>query len=225
MSRFKFKAISFPGLAAALCLVFSSALAAAGAGGATYLADYREPGPAVTALLTAPTPPDPLMHAGSGQVALLYREPVIEMKRLARPRLGLAGFRFDPESGISGVAPMVWKVEVVSVNADADKQPATWTPAGGALLEYVHFSPDGRTLSAVAICEGPARLVLFDVAKGTERVLDAPVNPTWGDPCHWVSNGELLCRVNAADRGAPPAEHPAPLIIEHVGGPVPMPNE
>ena len=34
--------------------------------------DYREPAPAVTALLTAPTPPEPLLHAGSGQIALLF---------------------------------------------------------------------------------------------------------------------------------------------------------
>jgi dipeptidyl aminopeptidase/acylaminoacyl peptidase len=185
-------------------------------------ADYREPNAAVTALLTAPTPPEPLLHARSGQVALLFREPVIQMKRLARPRLGLGGFRFDPEAQTSGVNPLIARIEIVSVLADPDQEPAVWVPAGGAVLDFVHFSPDGRTLSALAISAGPARLVLFDVASGKERVLDAPVHAAWGDPCRWVGNGELLCRVVPEDRGVPPAEHPVPALVEHSSGPVPM---
>jgi dipeptidyl aminopeptidase/acylaminoacyl peptidase len=184
--------------------------------------DYREPNAAVTALLTAPTPPEPLLHARSGQVALLFREPVITMERLARPRLGLAGFRFDPEAQTSGVNPLISRIEIVSVSAAPDQEPVVWVPAGGAVLDFVHFSPDGRTLSALAISRGPARLVLFDVTRGEERMLDAPVHAAWGDPCRWVGNDELLCRVVPEDRGAPPAVHPAPALVEHFSGPVPM---
>jgi dipeptidyl aminopeptidase/acylaminoacyl peptidase len=184
--------------------------------------DYREPSAAVTALLTAPTPPEPLLHARSGQVALLFREPVISMARLARPRLGLAGFRFDPEAQTSGINPLISRIEVVSVFADPDQEPTVWVPAGGAVLDFVHFSPDGQTLSALAIAEGPAQLVLFDVASGEERVLDTPVHAAWGDPCRWVGNDELLCRVVPEDRGARPAEHPAPVLVEHSSGPAPM---
>ena len=184
--------------------------------------DYREPSAAVTALLTAPTPPEPLLHSRSGQVALLFREPVIRMERLARPRLGLGGFRFDPEAQTSGVNPLISRIEVVAVSAEPDQAPAVWVPAGGAVLDFVHFSPDGRTLSALAISAGPARLVLFDVASGRERTVDAPVHAAWGDPCRWVGNDELLCRVAPENRGAPPAERPAPSLVEHVGGPAPM---
>lgn len=184
--------------------------------------DYREPEPAVTALLTAPTPPEPLLHARSGQVALLFREPVIRMERLARPRLGLAGFRFDPESQTSGVNPLIYRIEVVSVTADPEQEPVIWVPAGRAVLDFVHFSPDGRTLSALAIGDGPARLVLFDIAAGEERVLDTPVNASWGDPCRWVGNDDLLCRVIPDDRGLPPAERLAPILVEHFGAATPL---
>ncbi|HLF31265.1 MAG TPA: hypothetical protein VI566_09620, partial [Xanthomonadales bacterium] len=85
--------------------------------------DYREPSATVTALLTAPTPPEPLLHARSGQIALLYREPVIELERLTRPRLGLAGFRFDPESQTSGVNPLISRIEVISAYADPELEP------------------------------------------------------------------------------------------------------
>jgi len=36
-------------------------------------ADFREPSAAVTNLLTAPTPPEPMLHAGSSRIALLFR--------------------------------------------------------------------------------------------------------------------------------------------------------
>ena len=209
-------------LAACSLALAATAQSGFGEGGAAPAAGYREPPPAVTALLTARTPPEPLLHARSGQVALMFREPVIQMERLARPRLGLAGFRFDPESQTSGVGPLISRIEVLSVSADPEQEPAVWVPAGGAVLDFVHFSPDGRTLSALAISQGPARLVLFDVASGEERVLDAPVHAAWGDPCRWVGNDELLCRVVPEDGGAPPAEHPAPMQVEHFTGPVPM---
>jgi len=39
--------------------------------------DYREPSAAVTSLFTAAPPPEPLLHAGSGHLALLHREAVL----------------------------------------------------------------------------------------------------------------------------------------------------
>lgn len=184
--------------------------------------DYREPPPAVTALLAAPTPPEPLLHARSGQVALLFREPVIRMERLARPRLGLAGFRYDPEAGVSGVAPLVYRIEVISAQ-DPGQEAIVWQPAAGTVLDFVRFAPDGRTLSALAIGEsGPARLALFDIASSRQKVLDVPVNAAWGEPCNWVGADELLCRVVPEDRGAPPAERPAPVIVAYSGDPLPM---
>ena len=129
MNRFgttKFHSLAF-GLA--LLTTCVSVLVAAERGAASAeLSDYREPGAPVTALLTAPTPPEPLLHARSGRVALLFREPVMSMERLARPRMGLAGFRFDPESGTSGVGPLISRVEIVSTSAPADQKPVAWAP-------------------------------------------------------------------------------------------------
>jgi dipeptidyl aminopeptidase/acylaminoacyl peptidase len=184
-------------------------------------ADYRTPAPPIVALLTASPPPQPLLHARSGHVALLFREGVMQLERLARPRLGLAGFRYDPKSRTSGVEPLVERVEVVDVAAPGSA-PREWRPASGALLDDVRFSPDGRTLSALLVAaDGPARLALFDVASGSERVLDTPINPAWGDPCSWVGADALLCRVLPADPGPLPREHLAPIEVEHDGGRAP----
>lgn len=184
--------------------------------------DYREPGTAVVSLLTAPPPPEPILHARSRRIALLYREPVIRLERLARPRLGLAGFRFDPSTRTSGVEPLVTRVEIVAADDSAGSPPIEWRPAGGALLDHVRFAPDGRTLSALSVGEGPARLALFDIESQTQRVLATPVNPAWGDPCSWVAADALLCRLVPANLPAAPPEHPAPTLVEHTGGPAPL---
>ncbi len=183
--------------------------------------DYREPSAAVVGLLTASPPPEPILHARSGRVALLHREPVIRLERLARTRLGLAGFRFDPGTRTSGVEPLITRVELVAVDAAPGSAPIDWRPSGGALLDHVHFSPDGRTLSALAVADGPARLALFDIESGRERVLTTPVNPAWGDPCRWVAPDSLLCRIVPGDLGERPPEHPSPTLVEHGGGPAP----
>jgi len=182
---------------------------------------YRVPSDAVVRLLTSPPPPTPLLHTGSGRVALLYREPVIALERLARPRLGLAGYRYDPRSRTSDVAPLVERVELVRIDGAAEGDLVEWRPADGALLDDVRFSPDGRTLSAVAVGRGPARLALFDVESGRERILDVPLNPAWGEPCSWVEDNSLLCRLVPADLPALPPEHIEPDVLEHFGGAAP----
>jgi dipeptidyl aminopeptidase/acylaminoacyl peptidase len=182
--------------------------------------DYRDPPAAAVRLLTATPPPVPLVHTRSGNVALVYREAVIQLARLTRPYLGLAGYRFDPISRMSGMGPLVTRVEIVNARAESTRPPLVWQPRDGALLEYLHFSPDGRTLSAIAVAGGAPRLVLFDLASGTERRLDVPVNPAWGDPCAWRVDA-LLCRVTPPDPPPLPPPGPVPTLVEHTGGPAP----
>jgi dipeptidyl aminopeptidase/acylaminoacyl peptidase len=182
---------------------------------------YRVPSDAVVALLTATPPPEVLLHAGSGRVALLFRESVIELERLSHARLGLAGYRYNPDSHTSGVSPRVERVELVEIGGPVEAEPIAWRPANGALLDGVEFSPDGRTLSAVAVGQGPARLVRFDIESGMEQSVAAPVNPAWGEPCSWVADGSLLCRVFPESWRSPSPDRPAPTLIEHTSGKAP----
>jgi dipeptidyl aminopeptidase/acylaminoacyl peptidase len=182
---------------------------------------YRVPDEAVVRLLTAAPPPDPLVHAGTGRVALLFRG-LLEFEWVARPRLGLAGFRFDPQSLTSGMEPLVTYVEIIEAGAPEDASPQVWRPPADTRLDHVRFSPDGRMLSALAVRrKGPARLALFDLASGVERTLDVPVNPAWGDPCEWVASGFLVCRVVPSDWPPPPPGRAAPETVEHTSGPAP----
>lgn len=182
---------------------------------------YSEPPDAVVRLLTASPPPQPLVHASSGQVALLFREPAVKLERLARPFLGLAGYQFEPRSRTSGTDPLVQTVELIDI-ATVTSSPVVWRPKGDALLDHIRFSPDGQLLSALAIYpQGAAKLVLFDIAQRKERVLKVPVNAAWGRPCAWAGLDALLCRVLPEQASTLPPEKAAPARMEHSGGAAP----
>lgn len=183
---------------------------------------YREPPALVTRLLTGAPPPVPLVHSGSRRVALLHRQPLVPLSWLARPYLGLAGYRFDPETRSSRGETLVARVEVVTLgeNGAADVTVA-WQPPAGTHFESVSFSPDGRHLAATAVSSGPAQMVIFDIAAGRQRSLPVAINAAWGAPCRWVTPEALLCRLLPKGLGAPPPERPVPVIIEHFGAPAP----
>jgi len=182
-----------------------------------------EPSAAVIRLLTATRPPQTLVHASSGKVALLFSEPVIPLDRLARPTIGLAGYRFDPLTHMSNAGALVQRVELVTTAGASVNLPQIWQPVPGHLLDSIQFSPDGRFLSAVRIDnKGPAKLVVFDSRNGKERVLDVPVNSAWiKAPCSWVANDALICRVLPEKPGSLPKQRWSPVSIEHNGGPAP----
>lgn len=104
---------------------------------------YRNPADNVTALLTAPTPPEPLLHMSSGRIALMYREPLIPLERVSQSRLGLGGFKFEAVSGTSGLYPLIRKIGIVSAKNLA-AAPLIWIPADNSVLDFVRFSPDGN---------------------------------------------------------------------------------
>jgi len=215
------------GLRRALLILLASAPAALALGAGASPAgapqdDFRQPDPAVNALLTAQPPPEVTTHARSAQVALAYREPVVPIERLGRPRLGLAGFLFDPEWGVSNFAAGIRRIEIISAEPSASRKLVNWRPPEGAVFEFPLFSADGRFLSALLLGDGGTRLALLDIRSGRERVLELAVNAAWGSPCSWMDNGELLCRVIPPDRGPEPAARPAPTLVEHEGEALPL---
>ena len=185
--------------------------------------EYKQPAADITALLTEPPPAEPLLHYGSGKIALLHREATLSMARLSQPYLGLAGFRFNPVTRRSGIGPLLGKVEVVSTDSATLGAVQVWEPSDKqARLDDVQFSPDGRYLSAQLVSTGTTRLAVYDTQTGKARVFDTPINPAWGSPCQWLSNREMLCRlVTNTSPFATPALN-QPVVIEHNGGPAPV---
>ncbi len=183
--------------------------------------DYREPSASLVRLLTASPPPTPLVDATSRQVALLYRQAVIRFERLAQPRRGLAGFRFDPATRTSGVEPLIERIEILRIDRGGAPPDYEWRPEEGAVFDHVSFSPDGQRLLALMISATGSKLAIFDVELGRARVLDVPVNPAWGPPCTWLDAQSLLCRLVPRGAGDLPAERIGPLTIERFDEPAP----
>jgi len=183
--------------------------------------EYRMPdNPEVVNLLTATQGPSAVFNAKSGRIAFVYRETLLPLERIARPRIGLAGYWFDPVLRDSGYESRVERVVILDARSGATL--ATWQPAGPAALADVEFSPDGRRLSALTYRAGPPRLALFDVGTGRERVLPVVVNPAFESPCSWAGDAALLCRIVTDTDAAAPAAFVSPNLIEHPGGEAPV---
>ncbi len=206
----------FAGAAAALLIAVASSAQAPEA-----LDEYRTPPAPVARLLSAPRPPEVLLHGRSARVALLTRQPLVSLERLSRPTLGLAGYRLDLVSGTSERGALIERVEVLSVSGASNLPAIVWQPSGGALLDHVEFSPDGSYLSATRISDGAARLVVFDIGAGKERVLETPIQAAWGRPCWWTKADGLLCRVIPSERGEPHPVSPGPRVLEVRSGGIP----
>lgn len=188
---------------------------------------YRLPSAAITELLTAPAPPVPLVHGRSGTIALLHEDKVIDMHRLLSPRVELAGMRLDPITGISGIEPLLSQITVLphagETSQPVQKEPQVWKPAGEARLTYPQFSPDGRQLAALQVTTGqPSELWLYDIASDTPRRLSKDVSPVWGNPCEWLNNAALVCRIKSPQTTRAPIQHlDTPVVFDHPGGKLP----
>ncbi|MFC7339169.1 alpha/beta hydrolase family protein [Haloferula chungangensis] len=203
----------FSAIVVGLTLISNESAAATG---------FQLPSEEVVELLTTPEPPEVLIHRASASVALLTEEKVLSWKRLSMPRLGLAGFRFEPVSGVSGIDELVKQIEIVRTDRPPDQPPHRWQAPEGLAWSSVQFSPDGRYLSALQVTlDQPAQLVLIDTMNDRLTALPAPVHAAWGNPLQWVDDERMLCRVLRRDRGAVPAPVPGPIALEHEGPPLP----
>lgn len=181
---------------------------------------FRTPAADIAQLVTAPAPAEPLVHAGSGQLALLQYDKVIDMDRLMTGRLGLAGMRLDPVTRITGIDPLVRRVQLLAL-ADTGKPAVSWLAPANSRFAFVAFSPDGRHLSALQIETGkPPQLWLFDTQTGQAKALSEQVNPAWGDPCQWQDNATLVCQLVSGQTAPAPVSAALPVMVEHQGNPL-----
>ncbi len=182
--------------------------------------DYREPSAAITSLLIADRPPEYLFNASAKRVALVFREAVVSLNRLARPHLELAGHRLDPLTRTTNMDLRIVRVEVFDLAAPTKR--VIWTPPAGAELEHVKFAPDGQRLSGTVFSRGASRLALFAIDTGRTRIIDVALNPAFEDPCTWLDAASLLCSTVPANLGPPPVPVVSPNVIEHVAGRAPV---
>ena len=184
-------------------------------------AEYLTPDADVADLLETKPPPIPVVHAASGRVALVDRESLVPVERLARPSLGLAGLRIDPANATLVNQSFAVQVSVLSIEDPAQRIDVL--PPADALFSDVFFSPDGSRLAVTIVRSDRIDLGLIDLETGDLRELTSagPLNAIWGPPCTWVENDRLLC-ARRGDQSPPPRAEVGPNIQELVSGSAPV---
>ncbi|MBA4135914.1 MAG: S9 family peptidase [Opitutus sp.] len=165
---------------------------------------YRQPDPALAAIVDAPLLPELRRSPAQDRFLLLERAPTLTLAELAAPELRLAGLRFNPERYTSNRALTYARLTLKSMPAGVE------TPVRGfpddARLAHVSWSADGRQIAVVVFSQNqPGALWTIDVATATARALTGPeLNGVLGSPVSWIGHDALLVKLIPADRGAAP---------------------
>ena len=166
---------------------------------------YETPPDPIPRIVAAPPLPTALVAPDGRRLALLERDALPRLADLARPELGLAGVRIDPDRhGPSRVRPFVG---LVIRSLDGRTEVRAQLPSGTRFL-YPTWAPDGRALALVAVEERGLALWVVDAASGrSQRLTGAEVNGAMpGVPYAWAPDGQSLWFLRVPpDRGPPPA--------------------
>jgi dipeptidyl aminopeptidase/acylaminoacyl peptidase len=200
-----------PGPALLAILLFLPVAANAQAG-------YRQPPPAIAAILDAQPTPAISLSPQRNWFVLMERRGLPSIEEVSEPHLKLAGSRINPRT--NGPASTGGFDGFTLQRVGDGEQVSVRVPSGGR-LSGPSWAPDGRHFAFTQTTDGGIALYLADTA-GTVRSLLGPVlNGTTGSPCRWLDGGsELLCAMIPAGRGAtpaPPAAPDGPVIQETRG--------
>ncbi len=180
---------------------------------------YREPSPALTAIVDAPPTPFPSLSPDRTRLLLLERPNLPGIEEVAAPEIGLAGTRINPRLyGPSRTRPLNG-LSVVDVASGATR--AVQGLPSSPRLGNVTWSPDGRHVAFTHEAADGIELWVADVGAARARRLTRPVLNLCAEAAPaWLDAETLLCTIRPEGQGAPPEEPrvPAgPVIQENLG--------
>jgi dipeptidyl aminopeptidase/acylaminoacyl peptidase len=187
---------------------------------------YREPPPAIAAILDASPTPTVSLSPDRRRMALLERSGYPSIAEVAAPELRLAGLRFDPVSNGPSRGSGYRGIALQTVTAGAEPTALAIPLPGdgrGAPIGNVSWSPAGDRIFFTITSDDRIEPWLADVATGAVRKLaDVRLNAVLGSPCQWLgAEPALICRTVPADRGPAPAQPTTPdgpIMQETKGG-------
>jgi dipeptidyl aminopeptidase/acylaminoacyl peptidase len=165
---------------------------------------YREPAPALKAIVDAARPPQIAISPRRDLIALQQVPPLPSIALVAQPELKLAGMRLNPRShspSRASFASDLWLMEVATgktLRIDGLPSPLS--------LASVAWSPDQRYLALNRIdpYTGSNSLWLVDVnARSARRLLEQPLNTVNGG-IRWMPDSRRLLVNLRADQGSAP---------------------
>ena len=175
---------------------------------------YRQPSPALAALVDAPSAPAVSLSPDRQHLLLLARTETPSLAELAQPELRLAGIRLDPANHAPSRALTYTALTLQPVSGAAGR-PVTGLPAGVRIAHYA-WSPDARHIALSLLRDSQLDLWLVDTASAVARPLvpDLRLNAVLETPFVWLDDTSLALLRVPAGRG------PAPLASRVPSGPV-----
>ncbi|HEX3462901.1 MAG TPA: prolyl oligopeptidase family serine peptidase [Candidatus Elarobacter sp.] len=178
---------------------------------------YRQPPPAIEAVLNGPPVPSAFVGPRHGVLAITTSLRYPPVADLARPMLRLAGLRIDPATNGIHHAPAYVSLAFERI---ADGRTTRVALPAGARITDLRFSPDESRFAMTNATAHGTELWLGTVADGrAARVANLAVNDVFRDAIRWAPDGTHLI-VRAVDRrGAAPVETVAsgPAVQETSG--------
>lgn len=180
---------------------------------------YRLPPAPIPEILDTPPTPAVSISPGRTTMALLEREGLPPVERLAEPELRLAGARINPHTNGPSRAVFYTGVEFQSI-AGGERIPVSLPE--NPRISYVQWAPDGPFLAfGNTTDEGIELWVAHSETGEIRRLLGPAMNATMDRPYDWSPDGKsLLVRRVPPERGNPPvAPHVAsgPSIQDSTG--------
>jgi dipeptidyl aminopeptidase/acylaminoacyl peptidase len=191
-------------------------IAAAPAEGQT---PYRQPPREVVKLVDAAPPPSVSVNPRRDAMALMDYEANPPIDLLARPFVGLAGIRVDPQLGAERRAIRFTSITIRPFTGTRTVKVAL--PAG-ARIGAPAWSRDGSKLAFTRDVDDGVELWVADVATGKAAALaNLRVNDVLDIPFDWLNDSRtLLVRLVPANRGKTPERPRRPVgpIVEEASG-------
>ena len=179
---------------------------------------YRQPSPALAALVDAPAAPGVSLSPDRKQLLLLTRTEAPSIAELSQPELRLAGIRLNPANNSTSRALTYTGLALQPVSGAAERL-ITGLPAGVRLAHYA-WSPDSRYLALSLLRDSSLDLWIADATTAVARPL-APnlrLNAVLETPFVWLDDTTLALLHVPNGRG------PAPLASRVPNGPVTQEN-
>ncbi|RYG75279.1 S9 family peptidase [bacterium] len=180
---------------------------------------YRTPPAPIPQILDAAPTPGLSISPDRITMALLGRESMLSIERLAEPELRLAGARINPRTTGPSRERFSNRITLQPVAGGPKREVLLPT---GAQLSYFDWSPDSSRLAFANTVENGIELYVLDVRTAqAQRILGAELCATTGTPFRWSPDSRsLIIKRIPTNRGAQPALPKAPsgpIIQENSG--------
>lgn len=169
---------------------------------------YRDPAPAIRAMLDAEPSPQISISPRRNWFVLLERRGMPTIEEVTEPHLKLAGSRINP--GTNGTVSTGGYLGMTLRRIPGGAEIAVAVPAGGR-LSAPSWAPSGGRFFFTQTTDHGIALYLGDTTGAVRQLHGPTLNGTHGAPCQWLDGGtELLCAAIPAGRGAAPERPVAP---------------